>query len=68
MTGPEHYRMAEALIKTADEGSVDWEPTVAAAQVHALLALTAARVDGTAMRQEDRTEWDRAMGRPEVTR
>jgi len=42
MTGPEHYKMAETLAKVADEGSVDWESTLARAQVHATLALAAA--------------------------
>jgi len=46
MTGPEHYAMAETLVKIADEGSVDWESTVATAQVHALLAIAAATALG----------------------
>ena len=45
-TGPDHYKMAESLLKVADEGSVDWEPTVATAQVHALLSLAAATALG----------------------
>lgn len=67
MTGPEHYREAERLLadaaRGADTGPVyfldDAAPTLAAAQVHATLALAAAVVDGPAvMRPEDRDEWD----------
>lgn len=45
MTGPEHYKETETLLAVADEGSADWEPTVARAQVHATLALAAATAD-----------------------
>jgi len=47
-TGPEHYKRAEELLAevTMDDGSVDFgeggEAYVAAAQVHATLALAAA--------------------------
>jgi len=69
MSGPEHYRMAETLVKVADEGSVDWESTVATAQVHATLALAAATAlghegaDGT-MPSRDRAEWFAAAAVP----
>lgn len=55
MTGPEHYKRAEELLAdvTRDDGSVDFgeggEAYVAAAQVHATLALAAA----TALRHEE---------------
>lgn len=45
MTGPEHYREAESLLITAEEcvsESVDLPHLLAAAQVHATLALAAA--------------------------
>jgi hypothetical protein len=46
MTGPEHYRKAEALLEAANSGAnphSDQEPRlVAQAQVHATLALAAA--------------------------
>jgi hypothetical protein len=42
MTGPEHYQQAQYLLKLANEGMANWEPTVASAQVHATLALAAA--------------------------
>ena len=41
MTGPEHYRAAEQLLATGRDIE-DWEGPVAAAQVHATLALAAA--------------------------
>lgn len=51
MTGPEHYRAAERLITLAE--SCDWTteveayrgPALAAAQVHATLALAAATAE-----------------------
>lgn len=49
MTGPEHYRTAEELLAEADtilrphdEGHCEADRFLAAAQVHATLALTAA--------------------------
>lgn len=69
-TGPEHYRLAEELLAevTRDDGSVDFgdegEAYVAAAQVHAILALAAA----TALRGQrdmydlDFEAWDRVCG------
>ena len=46
MTGPEHYAEAERLINNAGgvPSSVDVSEILAAAQVHATLALTAATV------------------------
>ena len=62
MTGAEHYKMAETLVKIADEGSVDWESTVATAQVHATLALAAATAlgragEGRTMESMDQAAW-----------
>lgn len=51
MTGPEHYDHAEQLLFAASEGgdlsltSEDQAVTLAAAQVHATLALAAATYD-----------------------
>ncbi len=49
MTGDEHYREAERLLDGPDEGLDDWETlradNLAAAQVHATLALAAATLD-----------------------
>lgn len=46
MTGPEHYREAERMLAVAAEDSRTWSNTyqgsIAAAQVHATLALAAA--------------------------
>ena len=60
MTGPEHYREAELLLAEADnfsENGGDMGQMLAAAQVHALLALAAATAlptggAGTAARGE----------------
>lgn len=62
MTGVEHYKMAESLLKVADEGSVDWEPTVATAQVHATLAVAAATAlgregEGRTQPSKDKAAW-----------
>ena len=54
MTGPEHYAEAERLLALADRHSSsvtygqEWTLTLAAAQVHATLALTAATAIGPA--------------------
>ena len=54
MTGPEHYAEAERLLALAERhGSgatygPEWTLTLAAAQVHATLALAAATAGGTA--------------------
>lgn len=44
-TGPQHYSMAEELIENAEQAEGDDVPdTLQAAEVHAILALTAAVV------------------------
>ena len=67
MTGPEHYREAERNIEYAKYSDHDSDKErfhLAAAQVHATLALAEAYVAGAAvMRPEDRNEWDRVTGR-----
>jgi hypothetical protein len=66
MTGPEHYREAERLLVEevfiTRHGSVtrSFEETVAAAQVHATLALAAATAVGTA--GADSRAWADAAG------
>lgn len=55
MTGPEHYREAELLLSSADQQVQIGQPdkaraTVAAAQVHATLALVAVTDRGVACR------------------
>jgi len=45
MTGPEHYRAAEQLLNEADHHSVLGDTQIAAAQVHATLALAAATAE-----------------------
>jgi hypothetical protein len=68
MTGPEHYRRAEQLVESvARRGKGDLEDpivvsddhpgTIAAAQVHAVLALAAATALDT-----DRREWLNVAG------
>ncbi len=78
MTGPEHYREAQAAITAAAYQYQDWAAQeenardamrssrwhLDLAAVHATLALAAAIVDGPAvMRPEDRDDWDHATGR-----
>jgi hypothetical protein len=70
MTGPDHYRAAEAALEFVHDNPPSRREmpgarlTLQFAQVHATLALTAAVVDGPAvMRPEDRDDWDRATGR-----
>jgi hypothetical protein len=54
MTGPDHYAEAERLLALAERHSSgatygpEWTLTLAAAQVHATLALAAATAGGTA--------------------
>lgn len=68
MTGPEHYREAERLIEEANHvGHQDPERgngILAAAQVHATLALAAATATGLADHPSD--DWDE--WRPAVSR
>lgn len=68
MTGPEHYRDAETLIRKANSitdgfPGEEYAQTLAEAQVHATLALAAAHLAGVLMHPADRAEWDRATGR-----
>ncbi|MFZ4264471.1 hypothetical protein [Streptomyces arboris] len=72
MTGPEHYREAERLIETAadilrphDEGPCEADRVLAAAQVHATLALAAATALNDAedgMPQSAYQEWRATAG------
>jgi hypothetical protein len=72
MTGPEHYAEAERLLAHAEHHSSgatygpEWTLTLAAAQVHATLALAAATAGGTA--GPDSRAWaDVAATRPSVS-
>jgi hypothetical protein len=73
VNGPEHYQLAEVALDAAaatqgEELHYTATEALLDALAHATLALAAAVVDGPAvMRPEDRDEWDRATGRPEVT-
>lgn len=72
MTGPEHYRMAEQLLAESmselrpnDEGHCEADRTIAAAQVHATLALAAATADQPALEPADslmRRAWRAVTG------
>lgn len=64
MTGPEHYAEAERLLEQvastpADDGTRD---VLAAAQVHATLALTAATAAGQATAYDGDETNDRSRG------
>ena len=64
MTGPEHYKEAERLLSTDVPSAAS---NTAKAQVHALLALTAAHVMTTVngeanMPQPDRAAWFKTVG------
>jgi hypothetical protein len=65
MTGPEHYKQAEQLlgdIARADGIIVIANPhALAAAQVHATLALAAATIAVTWLNPADRHEWQKAI-------
>jgi hypothetical protein len=68
VTGPEHYREAEALLEESsdpsDHGVSALHAHIARAQVHATLALTAATIDAAEAANEglaNRTEWIRAQ-------
>ena len=72
MTGPEHYAEAERLLALAERHSSgatygpEWTLTLAAAQVHATLALAAATAGGTA--GPDSPAWaDVTAARPSVS-
>ena len=65
-SGPEHYRLAETLLKVAGEGSVPSRLSLASAQVHAALALAAATaLNGVGMGDIDYDDWHAAAGHPE---
>ncbi|MEE1812642.1 hypothetical protein [Streptomyces sp. BE133] len=69
MTGPEHYREAEELLTQASRNFLRGDDTtsaVAAAQVHATLALAAATAHGTVPTTGiDRAAWREAIGTPD---
>ena len=61
MTGPEHYRKAEALLaKGTDDPTERGANRLAAAQVHAMLALAAATGLGADLDVPDCGAWRRA--------
>lgn len=68
MTGPEHYREAEALLTSASRNFLrgdDTSSALAAAQVHATLALAAATADQPALEPTDslmRRAWRAVTG------
>ncbi len=71
MTGPEHYKLAEALLAdvTRPDGTIgsgeEGDTTIAAAQAHATLALAAATAANDPVRGmalADAREWDAAIG------
>lgn len=78
MTGPEHYREAEAHLATAAQNFLagdDASSALAAAQVHATLALAAATAVNTAVNafrddinSNDVEEWAAAMYPQEAPR
>ena len=74
MTGPEHYREAQAHLAVAEEIETDGhDDSMSAwhqrqAQAHATLATAAAFLAVAVIRPGDRDAWDHAMGITEVTR
>lgn len=75
MTGPEHYRRAEALLDMASDEDFDTEAERsrhAAAQVHATLALAAATAllsgAGGVIPLAEFDAWAKTAGEPEETR
>ncbi|MFE0027086.1 hypothetical protein [Amycolatopsis sp. NPDC059021] len=64
MTGPEHYSEAEDHLETAveEDGSEQARYHLAAAQVHATLALAAATASAGRMGNRTSTAWDKATG------
>lgn len=58
MTGPDHYREAERLLQEAKTEARAADPVLA--QVHAILALTAAVAMGD--RPNDRNSWIEVAG------
>ena len=68
MTGPEHYRRAEALVaKGTDDPTERGANRVAAAQVHATLALAAATALGTDLEVSDYTAWRKVAAKTQRT-
>ena len=57
MTGLEHYRQAEHQLATAERSANDPAGPLAAAQVHALLALAAAMVLTDPMSRTSAATW-----------
>ncbi|MEU6496409.1 hypothetical protein ABZ890_39535 [Streptomyces sp. NPDC046984] len=70
MTGPEHYARAEQLLREVRDGhqeGSDVAAILAAAQVHATLAVAAATAmsgRGGGMHSADFNAWDNAAGVP----
>ncbi|WP_103338760.1 hypothetical protein [Amycolatopsis sp. CA-126428] len=64
MTGPEHYREAERLIRASSGDYVEAGDALAEAQVHATLALAAATASGAwaEMSDDESRSWDKAIG------
>lgn len=52
MNGPDHYQTAEKLLEQADQFT-EADELIAAAQVHATLALTAATIDAAFLTNSD---------------
>ena len=62
MNGPQHYRTAEELIKAAQyDGYDNARGALAAAQVHATLALAAAAAPVDAPDAQSETSWDEVL-------
>ena len=62
MNGPSHYREAEKLIEAAQyDGYDNARGALAAAQVHATLALAAAAAPVDAPDGESETSWDEVL-------
>jgi hypothetical protein len=77
MTGPEHYREAEALLMSADEADEDRDGDpgrplrlIAEAQIHATLALAAASAllsgAGGVIPLAEYDAWAKVAGEPEA--
>ncbi|HJQ48289.1 MAG TPA: hypothetical protein VJ870_18500 [Amycolatopsis sp.] len=64
MTGPEHYRKAEALLAKGSEDPTERGASrLAAAEVHATLALAAATALGADLEMPDFGAWRRVASR-----
>lgn len=66
MTGPEHYKHAENWLYKAEQpsargGTETAESCAAIAQVHAVLAFTAATIGRGSLTPADRHEWQTAI-------